>query len=623
MCGIAGFLSFQYLIKPETHLNHLNKMTEMMLRRGPDDSGVWIDPQGRVGFGFRRLSILDLSPAGHQPMSSHQDRSVLMLNGEIYNFIALRHELEGKGYVFKTRTDTEVLLAALESWGLEKTLALVNGMFAFAWYDRVDRILTLARDHAGIKPLYYALDPERRGLTFASQYDVLLNGPWGIPGEVDLDVLRLYLKLHHIPPPGGLHKYTWQLEPGSYIQINSEGQLVKKQWWRLPRRVEDEFIPLAEAIDLLGGALDESIRRQRIADVPVGVFLSGGIDSPLVSAIARQQTGPQLKAFTISIPGWRQDEAEDARRYAQYLGLDHHVIDVSGEDALELIDEVIQAQYEPFGDYSILPSLLVSKHARAEITVALSGDGGDELFFGYERPLSLLKNGRDFRWPWLVRAGMYGAGKFRLLPQKSEVIISRSPADYYFGVNSRLPDTALERIAPMLRKPAVIPDPYAFDRYRSELDLANYSRYVEYYGQLQRGLKKVDMASSQQSLEVRVPLLDRQVLDLSLKINPLEMMKDRKRKWVLQKLLEKHVPTEMIPTTKRGFAIPLGDWLRGPLKRRVEETLFDKPLYPYGIFDVDTLSTYWHYHLSKAKDHKWGLWTILSLQWWASEHLNI
>ena len=381
-------------------------------------------------------------------------------------------------------------------------------------------------------------------------------------------------------------------------------------------------MPVEEAIASLEEILDETIQHQRIADVPLGVFLSGGVDSPLVSAIARQQVGPGLKAYTISIPGWWQDEADDAQSYAQHLGLDHRVFEFSGEDVVNMVDAVIQAQHEPFGDYSILPTLLVSKVARPEITVALSGDGGDELFFGYERPLSLLRNGKDFGWPWLVRLGLYGAGKYGLIKKKSDVIVSRTPGDYYFGVNSRFPDTALSHIAPGLNAVPKDFHLYAFDHYKDELDLANYSRYVEFYGQLQRGLKKVDMASSQVSLEVRVPLLDRRIIDLSLKINPFDMMKGEQRKWVLRKLLAKHVPAESIPASKRGFAIPLGDWLRGPLRSRVEETLFEQPLYPQGFFDKTALSSYWQEHLSGAKDHKWGVWTLLSLQWWAQCHLR-
>jgi asparagine synthase (glutamine-hydrolysing) len=621
MCGITGFLAFDNQIEPQCLQPTLDRMTSMLTRRGPDDAGSWIDSQGRLAFGFRRLAVLDLSTAGNQPMHSQDGRSILVMNGEIYNFKTLRQALENQGLAFRTRTDSEVLLEALNTWGLDDTLERANGMFAFAWYERDKKQLTLARDHAGIKPLYYAIHLGR-GLTFASQFNVLLWGPWGIPGEVNYTALRLYLKLHHLPPPHTLHENAFQLEPGTYLRIDPDNTIEKKRWWQLPRRVEGGFTPVKKAIDQLAGVLDETVARQRIADVPLGVLLSGGVDSPLVSALTRQQVGPELKAFTISIPGWWQDESKDARRYAQAIGLDHHVIEISGEQALGAIEAVIQAQHEPFADFSIIPTLLVSQYAKPKITVALSGDGGDELFFGYERPLSLLRNGADFRWPRLARLGLYSSGKYGLIPKKSDVIVNKSPGHYYFGVNSRLSDGNLKRLAPEVEQLRQDLDLYAFDGYRGELDLANYSRYVEFYGQLQRGLKKVDMASSHYALEVRVPLLDRQVIDLSLQMDPFEMMHGGQRKWVLRKLLETHVPAEIIPTSKRGFAIPLGDWLRGPLKDRVEGTLFDRPLYPQGVFDRSALEDYWKNHLSGAVDHKWGLWTLLALQWWAMAHLE-
>lgn len=620
MCGLTGFISFEERLDPSVHQALLEDMSGMMQRRGPDDAGQWFDPQGRVAFGFRRLAVIDLSQDAHQPMQSMSGRSILMLNGEIYNYLELRRELEALGLSFRSRSDTEVLLEALEQWGLNETLQRVNGMFAFAWYQRSEGRLTLARDHAGIKPLYYAIHPQR-GLTFASQFSTVLKGPWESSKKINQAALQLYLKLHHFPAPHCLFENTYQLEPGYYLQINLDGEIQKKQWWRLPRQMEHKFLALDSALDQLKSVLGQSVRRHCISDVPLGVFLSGGIDSPLVTAIASQQISEQLNAFTISIPGWWQDESEDAARYAKYLGVNHHVIAIDGKDALSVVNEVISAQHEPFADYSIIPTLLISKYARHKMTVALSGDGGDELFFGYERPLSLLRNGSDFRWPWLVRAGLYGAGKIGIGKKKSDVIISISPGDYYFNVNSRFGDVYLGKLFPGFFKHQDNLYLYTFNRYQSVLDLANYSRYVEFYGQLQRGLKKVDLASSHASLEVRVPLLDRQVIELSLRIDPFDMMHDRKRKWVLRKLLENYIPASDIPKQKRGFAIPLGQWLREPLKQWAEGIFFDQPLYPEGMLNRQALFAYWREHLSGEKDHKWGLWTLLALQSWATKYL--
>lgn len=615
MCSIVGIWCFSPAAMPPEVAALIRRMTGLMRRRGPDAEGYWASADGRLQMGFRRLAILDLTEAGHQPMVSGDGRSVIVFNGEIYNHPELRHELEQKGVRFRSRSDTEVLLEALNLWGTD-AISKLNGMFAFAWYDLKERRLVLARDHAGIKPLYYGREASGKGIVFGSQYNVLLHSPWGRLGDVRLDVLRLYLRLHHIPPPYGLLENTFQLEPGHYLIVRSDGQIENKPWWRLPEEPEANLRG-DMAVEAVSAAIHNAVRRQLIADVPLGVFLSGGVDSPLVTAIARRQTGPKLKAFTIGNPGWGQDESAAAINYGRCLGVDHRVHNAGGEDALSRIPEVMAAQYEPFADFSILPTLQVSQFAKSEVTVALSGDGGDELFFGYERPLSLLRNGDDFRWPWPVRRALYYAGRLGIGPKKSEVIAAKTPGDYYFGVNCRMSDDNLRLIAPGLPNLPADFALYHSGPYRNAAQLANYSRRVEFYGQLQRGLKKVDMASMYQSLEVRVPLLDREVIETSLRCDPFDCMRNGTRKAVLRDTLARYVPASEIPTPKRGFAVPLGDWLRGPLRPLVENTLFGGPLYPEGVFDRESLKEYWEDHLSGRRDCKWGIWTLLALQWWA------
>ncbi|MCU0485624.1 MAG: asparagine synthase C-terminal domain-containing protein, partial [Anaerolineales bacterium] len=316
-----------------------------------------------------------------------------------------------------------------------------------------------------------------------------------------------------------------------------------------------------------------------------------------------------------------QDEAADARRFAEHLDLDFRLQNVSGEQMLALVEAAWEAQTEPFADYSILPTLMVSRFARQSLTVALSGDGGDELFFGYERPRSLLRNGADFRFPWAIRYGLYAAGRLGVGPRRSEAIAARSPGDYYFNVNCRMSEADLKLLAPAL--PGLPPDfgLYQFGAYQGVEDLADYSRYVEFYGQLQRGLKKVDLASMHCSLEVRVPLLDREVVDTSLRIRPSTHMHNGERKYVLRRLLERYVPKGSLSTAKRGFAVPLGDWLRGPMRPMAEEMLFGNEMYPLGLFDQQALRAYWQAHLAGEKDHKWGLWNLLALQGWAQKFL--
>jgi asparagine synthase (glutamine-hydrolysing) len=595
----------------------MQRMTALLKRRGPDDEGFWSDPGGRLQLGFRRLAIIDPSPAGHQPMISADGKSVIVMNGEIYNFRELGRELERAGVILRSKSDTEVLLEGLNRWGIDFVPRL-NGMFAFAWYRVPEGELALVRDHAGIKPLYWFAPPDHSGLAFGSQYDVLLRTPFGDPGRVRLDVLHLYLRLQHIPPPFGLLENTHQLAPGHWLRIGPDRALEQRAWWTLPRSPEAELAG-DSALEPLAAALDRSVRRQRIADVPLGVFLSGGVDSPLVTAVARAQAGAELKAFTIGSPGWAQDESEDARAYGRNLDVDFRLHPVTGEEALAAMAEVGKAQHEPFADFSILPTMLVSRFAREEVTVSLSGDGGDELFFGYERPMSLLKSGSLFRWPQPVRRALHGAGKLHLGPRRNDAVVAKDPGDYYFGVNTHVREDALRSLAPCLTP---LPEDfrlYDFGDFRGTRDLANYSRYVEFYGQLQRGLKKVDMGSMHHSLEVRVPLLDREVIDVSLRIDPFTCMRNGTRKAPLRDLLARSVPAESIPTPKRGFAVPLGDWLRGPLRPLVEDTLLGADLFPSGVFDRAAVEEYWKGHL-RGENRKWGIWTLLSLQLWAREH---
>lgn len=622
MSEIVGFLSFQNRLNAQEHEACMRGMIRDGRLRGQTDPNNWIDPAGRVALCGKSIICLGADGAISREGLAEDDRSVLIFEGKIFNAPELAHDLNCQGSFSNSPTDDEILLAALEQWGLERTLSKLNGSFVFAWFNRQDRTLTLARDHAGFRQLYYTLDPDGQGLAFASRFDAVLKSPFTPPPKVDLNALAHYLRLSYFPGTETLFQQVKQLEPGSYLQINADNQLRLARWFEMPRQVEQGFIGEDRALEELEWTLEKAVRQQFEGNRPVGVFLSGGVDSPLISAIARSQLGRGLPAFTISVPGWGQDEGADALRYAKQLGLEQQVIEISGENALGVIDQVIQAQHEPFGDFSIIPSLLLFQHASASVGLSLSGDGGDELFFGYERPFSLLRDGRDFRLPQALRAGMFGLGKLGLIRKKSEVILSRSPEDYYYGVNSRFSQKWLQKIAPDLSALKQAPEFFAFERYQNELDLANYSRYVEYYGQLQRGLKKVEMASARQSLEVSAPLLDRDVVALSLKINPLDMMKDGQRKRLLYKLLGKFVPQEIIPATKRGFGIPLGEWMRGPMRALVEETLFSGGLYPSGLFSQQELNAYWQEHLSGKADHKWGLWNLLCLQWWAARNLD-
>ena len=614
MCGICGIFTPRGGDARDRVPDAVARMTARMVRRGPDSDGEWHDAERRVHFGFRRLAVIDPSAGGNQPMVAADRRSALVMNGEIYNFLELRRELEERGHRFRTRSDSEVLLAALTEWK-DAALDRLNGMFAFAWYDADTGSLTLARDHAGIKPLYYSVHAPTGAVAFASRLDALFDAPWGRPGAIRADALLLYLRLHHLPAPYTVYEHAHQLPPGHSLTIHADGRHEMREWWRLPPDPQPDLRGEA-ALDALAAALERAVRRHRIADVPLGVFLSGGVDSPLVSAVAREQTGDNLEAFTIANPGWAQDEGLDAARYARALGLRQVRHDAMAEETVAAAEEVRDAQYEPFADFSIIPTLLVSRLAREHVTVALSGDGGDELFFGYERPVSLFGAARQFGWPYPVRVARYAAQRALSATRPSDVPMHRTAGDYYFSVNSRLRAADVAAIAPPLRD---LPDDFrVYDSgpYRGALALANFSRSAEFHGQLQRGLKKVDMASMHHSLEVRVPLLDREVIDVSLRIDPMDALARGERKPWLRALLARHVPAEIIPLPKRGFAVPLGQWLRGPLRPVVEAALSAPAFLSIGCFDAAAVQAYWRRHLTGEIDAKWGIWTLMTLSWW-------
>ncbi|MEM6793892.1 MAG: asparagine synthase (glutamine-hydrolyzing) [Acidobacteriota bacterium] len=616
MCGLCGLFSpHSGGVAGEAADGAIQRMTRGLARRGPDDESFWSDPEGRLRLGFRRLAILDLSPAGNQPMETRSGRTVLVMNGEIYNFRELRRELEDHGHVFRSTGDAEVVAEALEHWG-EDALERLHGMFALAWFDREARRLTLARDRAGIKPLYLLETPH--GLAFGSHFDTVLEAPWLGNPEIDPEVLRLYLRLAHVPPPRGLVRGTRQLAPGRLLRVDADGDRAERAFWTLPRTPRVD-LGADEAGPALERALERAVDRHRLADVPLGVFLSGGVDSPLVSAIARGQTSAELLAFTLGNPGWGQDEEKAAGRWAEAIGVDHRIARLEGGALAESLGDARAAMHEPFGDFSLLPTLALSRFARQHVTVALSGDGGDELFFGYERPRSLLRDGPLFRWPLAVRRALWAGGRLGAPGgRRSDAVLFKTPGHYYEEVSARTSTATLEALAPGL-------PPAPREIYRSEpwrppgerRQLAHFSRFAEFHGQLQRCLKKVDMASMHHSLEVRVPLLDVDVLETSLRIDPMISLSGGQRKRLLRDLLAQRVPEADLQTRKLGFGIPLGDLLRGPLRKSTEETLFDAPLYPEGLLRRPAVERLWHQHLEKKIDAKWTLWTLLALQWWA------
>lgn len=604
MCGVYGSLSFHGLSDHAAAITA--RLTALMKRRGPDDEGVWTDGK-HCSLGFRRLSILDLSPSGHQPMLTPDGRYALVHNGEVYNFQELRDELAARGLRVRSTGDTEVilnLLAQSDRAGLNR----LNGMFALAFYDTRSTRLLLARDHAGIKPLYYLLTSE--GLVFASQYDLIMSHPWANRLPVSRDALALYLRLGYIPAPFALLENTYMLEPGAWLEVNADGQTTRGSFYEFPRFREPDLRGDA-AYEAVDAAVTRAVRRQLVSDVPLGTFLSGGIDSPLVTAKMRAASSGPVHAFTLGTNHDHLDESSDAIRYARDIGVEHTVEHVTPDMALAMLDDVVTACGEPFADYSIFPTMLIARLARRRVTVMLSGDGGDELFWGYAgRFASVLDESNDSRRP--------PPALFKRLLRSSDRR-AWTIGDRYRAKHTRISDTSLNRI--FLDPPAW---PRGFELFAyaggGPGTTAQWLRWNEFVGHLTMVLLKVDRASMYHSLEVRVPLLDREVIDVAVRIDWASCLDTKRRvgKMPLRAALARHVSHQT--TTKRGFEVPMSAWLRGPLQAVFEEAVLDRKEILDMPLDRRELRRMFHRHVSNRGEQASGLWTLLGLALWEEKH---
>jgi len=611
MCGVAGELRFNGASEPKADWDTISSM---MARRGPDDEGIWSDEE-RCTLVFRRLAIIDLSLNGHQPMTACNGRFVLVFNGEVYNFKDLRRRLENLGVQFRSTSDTEVVLYALIEWGIA-ALDSFNGMFALGFYDKREKRLLLARDHAGIKPLYYLIRP--KGVVFASQYNQLLAHPLSRNLGISQEALGLYLRLAYIPAPYALLEDSHMLEPGAWIQVSETGRVEQGHFFSLPR-CETPNLKGDEALEAVDGVITEAVKRQLISDVPVGAFLSGGIDSPLVVAKMKSAGMGAMRAFTIGTGEEATDESTDAMRYAHELGVEHTVEHVNPDTALDLIDNVIDACGEPFGDYSMFPTMMVSHLASRDYKVILSGDGGDELFWGYPRFRSLMKMAKDSRVPLWWRLMRRGIQKLLGMPYQSPYLPGCSLGESHRTRLSHLPEYWLKRIFPAL--PSWPSEYTTFDYTYGELNgVAQCSRWSDFVGHLPYVLMKVDRASMYHSLEVRVPLLDREVINVATQIDWRACF-DVSRgigKLPLRHVLARH-STYQSPT-KRGFEVPMGSWLRTSLRERFEETILKRDEILGLEVERKALRELFSLHLTGERDYAWGLWPLLSLALWVDKY---
>jgi len=626
LCGFSGFFTLNSdLAALQKGSVCLDEMIGMLHHRGPDGSGKWIDQKSGIGFVHTRLAIVDLSPSGHQPMSSSCGRFVIVFNGEIYNHLALRAQLEAQNAApaWHGRSDTETLLACFSAWGVERTLQATVGMFALALWDNQQRELTLARDRLGEKPLYWGWCGDT--LLFGSELKALKVHP-SFNAEVDRSALALLLRYNYIPAPYTIYRGIEKLPAGQYVQIK-RGQRRKdvrpRFFWQMNQAIErglsNPFTGTeTEAMDLLENTISQAVSGQMLADVPLGAFLSGGVDSSTVVALMQQQSRHPVRTFAIGFDEPGYNEAEYASQVAQHLGTDHAELYVGAQDALDLIPRLPEMYCEPFADSSQLPTFLVSRMAKAHVTVALSGDGGDELFGGYN-PYQFAPHvwGKLKVLPLPLRKIAFRLLSGLPLPDKLAKLLRVFPAEDKEQLYQILmshwdkPNELVvggQRCQTLLDSPERWPQVDSFEHWMMAMDAGQYMT--------DDILVKVDRAAMANSLETRVPLLDYRVVELAWQL-PLPMkIRGGVGKWILREVLYRHVPRELIERPKKGFSVPLGQWLRGPLRDWGESLLNEQRLKQEGYFAPALVRRAWAQHLQGKRDHARKLWSILMFQAW-------
>lgn len=646
MCGLTGFWQWRGASRETLH-GHAESMSRRLTHRGPDDSGLWCDESAGIVLAQRRLSILDLSEAGHQPMHSACGRYVITFNGEIYNHLELRDRLaaEGAAPAWRGHSDTETMIACFAVWGIERTLQLSVGMFAFAAWDRQQRTLTLARDRMGEKPLYYGWCGDT--LLFGSELKALKAHP-AFEADINRDALTLFLRHDCVPAPYTIYRGVFKLRPGHVLSIpmSAPREAQPTPYWSYNDVVTRGLSePLAcsdtEAADALEEQLKTSIRAQMLSDVPLGAFLSGGIDSSTIVALMQASSQRPVKTFTIGFDEDGYDEAVHAGAVARHLGTEHTELYIRPEDALAVIPKLPSIFCEPFGDSSQVPTFLVSQLTRREVIVALSGDGGDELFGGYNRYLTARTTWRRMlHMPRFAKQAVAGtlrtispAGWDRLmeragplLPKRwrmaapgekahklAEVLLSSNGQSFFLNVASQWKDPGSMVVG--AREPSTLLTDE--DAWPPTGNLAQWMMAMDAQSYLPDDiLVKVDRAAMANSLETRVPMLDHRVVELAWRLPMHQKIRGGEGKWLLRQVLYRHVPKALLERPKMGFAVPLDSWLRGPLRDWAETLLDESRLRQEGYFDPQPIRQKWEEHLSGRRNWQYALWTTLMFQAW-------
>lgn len=654
MCGIAGLLNWQGERTCEALSRLAATMAEAVCHRGPDSAGVWCDPLFGLAFGHSRLAIIDLSEAGRQPMISRSGRYVLVFNGEIYNFMDLRKDLELDGVRFRGSSDTEVLLEGAENWGIEEAIRRSVGMFAFAIWDRSEANLHLFRDRMGEKPLYYGYSG--KSFVFGSELKALRALP-GWCAELSRDALSLYLRFGYIPAPYSIYEGIYKLSPGFSLTLSAEqvlnhihvspcsssyehlSAIHQRAYWSLGDIVKSKPLYSPESVGDVIEGLDQTLRkavgRQMVADVPLGAFLSGGIDSTTIVAMMQAQSSRPIRTFTVSFGEQEFDEGPRAKKIAGYLGTDHTEIKLTPSEALEVIPRLPTIYDEPFADPSQIPTFLISQAARQHVKVCLSGDGGDEIFAGYNRYFWSERLWNGVKWvPLVVRKALaqgilaVGNTTWDRLHEILTTAGSKQP-----GFSSKLQKLALsigkddfaglyesllscwQDVQPflpgVLEPETVMSSSNGLTGGRSLVPTCLFWDCLFYLPN--DNLVKVDRASMAVSLEMRAPMLDHTVVEQAWR-TPESLLGKGESKWLLRQVLDRYVPRDLVAGPKRGFSVPLGHWLRTSLREWAEEILFDSE--GPEVIDISAVRAKWQEHVTGRRDWNLGLWAIINLKAW-------
>jgi asparagine synthase (glutamine-hydrolysing) len=634
MCGIAGLIDLNRQLDGNELALQGKRMADTLRHRGPDAGGQWTDTSSGLALAFRRLAIIDLTQSGLQPMISASQRYAIVFNGEIYNFRELRTELEGQGLAFRGTSDTEVILEGFGHWGIEATVRRLIGMFAIALWDRNERRLWLIRDRLGIKPLYFGTVGDR--FLFGSELKALRAADGWQP-EIDRDALAAYMRFNYIPTPRSIYRGIYKLPPGTLLSLVPGEDPDVRRYWTMADVVQQERIDIPEdrIVDAAERLMRDAVGRRMVSDVPLGALLSGGVDSTTVAALMQAESDRPIRTFTIGFEDAAYDEAGDARAVASHLGTDHTELYLSANRARDLIPQLPDWYDEPFADSSALPTRLVSQLARKDVTVALSGDGGDEVFLGYNRYLaaqdawSRMSAMSGWRrklfsaaaeclsiasWDRLAKL-IPSSRRPRMLGDKMHKLAAVFRQKDQDGIYRRLvsqwedPGSLLlsgsEPVGEAWRTAEQIPD---FAERMAFLDTVTYLP--------DDILTKVDRASMSVSLEVRVPLLDHRLIEFAWTLPKRMRLRGSATKWLLREVCYRHVPRQIVDRPKMGFAIPLNQWLRGPLYEWAESLLDEKRLADDGMFDPQAVRGVWEEFLDGKGNHQHGIWGLLQAQAW-------